>query len=183
MSPLKNTITLAVAGTLIAVSGAMGGGVARADTALSNTEASQPVEAQGEIVLTLDLYGEETHMTLQDLQALGDESFDTATIWTTGPQRFTGVSLATLVAGLSLSSEMIEAQAVNDYSVQIPLSDAVQGGPIIAYKRNGKTMSLRGKGPLWLVYPYDSNPAYRTEAVYSRSIWQLDRLTVKSATE
>jgi hypothetical protein len=37
-------------------------------------------------------------------------------------------------------------------------------------------MSMRNKGPLWLVYPYDSNVALQTEAVYARSIWQLVRI-------
>ncbi len=183
MTPLKNKMTLAVAGALIAFGAAIAGSGAQADSASTAAGTSQPVEAQGEILLTLDLNGEETHLTLQDLEALGAESFETATIWTTGPQRFTGVSLATLVAGLSVSAGTLDARAVNEYSVEIPLSDAVQGGPIVAYQRNGKTMSLRSKGPLWLVYPYDSNPAYRTEAVYSRSIWQLDSLTLKPAAE
>ncbi|MGE4326166.1 MAG: oxidoreductase, partial [Pseudodonghicola sp.] len=29
------------------------------------------------------------------------------------------------------------------------------------------------------VYPYDTNPAYQGEVTYSRSIWQLDRITVE----
>ncbi|MGB1266126.1 MAG: oxidoreductase, partial [Nereida ignava] len=49
-------------------------------------------------------------------------------------------------------------------------------GPIIAYKQNGSEMSRRRKGPLWIVYPYDDKKSYQTETVYSRSIWQLDRL-------
>ena len=53
------------------------------------------------------------------------------------------------------------------------------GGPIIAYERNGKEMSVRSKGPLWIVYPYDSNPSYKTEAIYSRSIWQLEGIVLK----
>jgi hypothetical protein len=68
------------------------------------------------------------------------------------------------------------ASAINDYSVEIPLSDAVKGGPIIAYSIDGKEMSLRDKGPLWVIYPYDSNSDFRSEVVYLRSIWQLDRL-------
>jgi len=39
-------------------------------------------------------------------------------------------------------------------------------------------MSAREKGPVWLVYNYDSDPAFRTETVYSRSVWQLDRITI-----
>ena len=43
---------------------------------------------------------------------------------------------------------------------------------------NGDVMLVRNKGPLWVVYPYDENPEYRSEVIYSRSIWQLDRIEV-----
>ncbi|KIC11146.1 oxidoreductase [Leisingera sp. ANG-M1] len=117
--------------------------------------------------------------TIDDLRSLAPVTFETETIWTSGPQQFTGVPLAVLMERMGVSSGQLEAHAVNDYSVQIPVSDAVAGGPIVAYERNGAEMSLRNKGPLWVVYPYDSNPAYRTEEVYSRSIWQLDRIVIR----
>ena len=66
----------------------------------------------------------------------------------------------------------------HDYAVEIPVSDSVEDGPILAYELNGAPMSVRDKGPLWLVYPYDQNPEYRSEVIYSRSIWQLDRIEV-----
>ncbi len=117
--------------------------------------------------------------TIEDLRALAPVTFETETIWTTGPQQFTGVPLAVLVGRMDVSSGQLVAHAVNDYAVEIPVSDAVAGGPIVAFERNGAEMSLRNKGPLWVVYPYDSNPAYRTEEVYSRSIWQLDRIVIQ----
>lgn len=117
--------------------------------------------------------------TIEDLRALDPVTFETETIWTTGPQQFTGVPLAVLMARMGVSGGLMVAHAVNDYSVDIPVSDAVEGGPIVAFERNGAEMSLRNKGPLWVVYPYDSNPAYRTEEVYSRSIWQLDRIVIQ----
>jgi hypothetical protein len=40
-------------------------------------------------------------------------------------------------------------------------------------------MTVRDKGPLWIVYPYDAKPEYRQELIYSRSIWQLDHIEVK----
>jgi hypothetical protein len=40
-------------------------------------------------------------------------------------------------------------------------------------------MSLREKGPLWIIYPFDSSPEYQTELIYSRSIWQLNRIEVQ----
>lgn len=117
--------------------------------------------------------------TIADLRALDPVTFETETIWTTGPQQFTGVPLAVLMERMGVSGGQLVAHAVNNYSVEIPVSDAVEGGPIVAFERNGAEMSLRNKGPLWVVYPYDSNPDYRTEEVYSRSIWQLDRIVIR----
>ena len=70
----------------------------------------------------------------------------------------------------------ISAVAINDYSVDIPVSDAEEGGPIIAYAMDGQPMSRRDKGPLWVIYPYSSSSKFRSEVIYSRSIWQLDRI-------
>lgn len=112
------------------------------------------------------------------LEALGETTFTTTTPWTDGEQTFTGVSLKALVDALEVEDGSLAATAINDYAVEIPFSDAVEGGPIIAYLRNGEEMSVRDKGPLWVVYPYDLNEDYRSEEIYSRSIWQLDRIVV-----
>ncbi|MGR3759159.1 molybdopterin-dependent oxidoreductase [Roseobacteraceae bacterium NS-SX3] len=142
--------------------------------------ASQRSDSQP-VVLYVDLPGDAAvhEFTLDDLRALPAASFETATIWTSGPQQFSGVPLSALLQHLGVYGGVIEARAVNDYAVEIPVSDAVPDGPILAYERNGALMPVRDKGPLWLVYPYDSDPGYRTEAVYSRSIWQLERIVVK----
>jgi hypothetical protein len=110
------------------------------------------------------------------LQDLGTTSFDTSTIWTEGVSEFSGVNLATLLHLLGISSGNLAMVAVNDYSVNVPVADAVANGPIIAFAVNGKPMSLRDKGPLWLVYPYDLNKDYQSETIYARSIWQLVRI-------
>ena len=109
---------------------------------------------------------------LEMLEALESDSFETSTIWTEGTIAFEGV----LVEVLGIEGETLRATAINDYAIEVPLSDAVEDGPIVAYRMNGETMSVRDKGPLWLVYPYDLNADYRTEVIYSRSIWQLDRM-------
>lgn len=112
------------------------------------------------------------------LRALPETTFETSTIWTDGVHTFTGVSLADLMVELGVEDGMLVATAINDYAVEIPVSDATEGGPIIAYLMDGKEMTVRDKGPLWVIYPYDSNADYRSEVVYSRSIWQLDRLEI-----
>lgn len=182
----KRLLSLAFGGGLAVLVGLFAGDAAWAGSTSDDTTPA----LQGDVMLTISRVGENAsveQLTLTEMKGFEAETFETSTIWTTGPQSFTGVPLADLLAHFNLAADTpgltIEARAVNDYMVEIPLSDAIAGGPIVAYLRNGKTMSLRGKGPLWLVYPYDSNAAYRTEAVYSRSIWQLDNLTVKPKAE
>jgi hypothetical protein len=112
------------------------------------------------------------------LKAMPTDTFATSTIWTEGTPEFTGVPLVDLLAAVGSEGETIRAVALNDYGVEIPVSDAVEGGPIVAYAMDGAAMSVRDKGPLWIVYPYDSDPDYRTETIYSRSIWQLHEVEV-----
>jgi len=116
---------------------------------------------------------------LAELQAFPVVSFETETIWTEGVQQFTGVSLLALMSHLDITEGILELQAINDYVVEFPVSGAVEGGPIVAYERNGALMSRRDKGPLWIVFPYDSDPAYQTEEIFSKSVWQLVRIIVK----
>lgn len=115
---------------------------------------------------------------LEMLQALGAVEYQTTTIWTEGKQTFTGVKLGTLMEALQVEGGVIKATAINDYSVEIPFDDAENGTALIAYLRNGDPMSVRDKGPLWIVYNFDSEAALQSEVYYSRSIWQLDRIEV-----
>ena len=128
------------------------------------------------VVLSIEKGEREYRLTLEDIKAFTPVTFETETIWTHGVQSFEGVRLKDLLDSINISNGQLRAIAVNDYAVNIPVADAVSDGPIIAYKQNGAEMSRRRKGPLWIVYPYDDKKSYQTETVYSRSIWQLDRL-------
>jgi hypothetical protein len=120
------------------------------------------------------------HLDLADLDAMPQESFVTGTLWTEGETRFSGVPLAVLLdqAGIGDDATRIELVALNDYKVEIPLDEIEDTRPIVATRMDGKVMAVRDKGPYWLVYPYDEDIRYRTEAIYARSIWQLGQLRV-----
>ncbi|MGR3460904.1 MAG: hypothetical protein ACU0AX_14030 [Roseovarius sp.] len=118
-----------------------------------------------------------------DMAALPQTAFTTQTIWTEGIQRFKGVSLATLLARTGITARRLDLVAVNDYTVSLSVDEIGPVYPVVAHSRNGAPMSLRDKGPFWLVYDYDSNPDFQRETVYMRSIWQLDRITVYPAAE
>lgn len=140
---------------------------------------------EGDVILTVTGAITQTNagaaaaFDLAMLQAFAAIEIETTTIWTEGVQTFVGVELDDLLAAVGAEGAVLRAIALNDYAVDIPVTDAVDGGPVIAYLRNGAAMSLRDKGPLWIVYPYDSAPEYQSELIYSRSIWQLDRIEVR----
>jgi hypothetical protein len=129
-------------------------------------------------LLTVTHQGESRSFDRAALAALGMEKIETTTIWTEGTQTFEGVPLHALAKEFDATDGIFRATAVNDYTIEIPLSDAVENGPILAMLKNGAQMSLRENGPLWVIYPYDTNADYRSELIYSRSIWQLDRIEI-----
>lgn len=141
-------------------------------------------EPQGEVVLTISGGIEHTNapgaarFDLDMLRALPQTRFNTGTIWTEGSAEFTGIELDDLLGHVGAGGTTLSAVALNDYKVEIPTADAREGGPIVAYEMDGKTISRREKGPLWIIYPFDDNPDYQSEVIYSRSIWQLDRIEV-----
>jgi hypothetical protein len=115
-------------------------------------------------------------LDLDHLKALPQHSFTTSTTWTDGRSTYQGVLLKDLIAAVGAYGTTITITALDDYANSMPMTDAKDDGPILAYLVNGKTMSIRDKGPLWLMYPFDDNPDYRNEEVYAHSIWQIAKI-------
>lgn len=138
----------------------------------------------GEVILTLsgDIGRTNAEGTLVLDQALLDtltqHEFATSTIWTEGVITFRGVLLRDLLAASDAQGSTLTLTALNDYSVSMPAADATADGPLVAYRMNGAPMPVRDKGPVWLLYPYDTHPEFRSELTYARSIWQLAHIEV-----
>ena len=113
------------------------------------------------------------------LEAMGMVSFTTATPWNTAPVTFEGVPLDKLMAAVGANGDHITALALNDYATDIPMADFARYHTILALKRDGDYMPVKDKGPLFIVYPYDSSPELKQQMFYSRSAWQLSRIIVK----
>ncbi|WP_246831350.1 molybdopterin-dependent oxidoreductase [Pseudotabrizicola formosa] len=112
------------------------------------------------------------------IEAMGVVTVHTGTIWTDGTSEFQGVELFRLLSQLGADGSTLRLVALNDYAVDIPATEAVEGGPVLAFRMDGKDLSPRDKGPLWMIYPYDVNTAYKNEVSYSRSVWQLSSIEV-----
>lgn len=153
-------------------------------SAMSQTAPGTLPAPKGEVILTV--HGgisvtngnAEAALDKAMIEAMGVVTVHTGTIWTDGTSEFQGVELSNLLAHLGADGSMLRLSALNDYAVEIPASEAVDGGPVLAFRMDGKDLSPRDKGPLWMIYPYDVNSAYKNEVSYTRSIWQLSRIEV-----
>ena len=113
------------------------------------------------------------------LTKLPQTSFNTKTPWYAQPRKFTGVLLKDLLASVGGTGTTLKAMALNDYRVEIPAEDWLQHGAMLAYRLDDKPMTVREKGPLVIIYPFDERREVRTAVHYSRAVWQLRSLELR----
>jgi hypothetical protein len=151
----------------------------RSATASDLPAPSGPVilTVSGNIGHTTD--GSKAVFDLAMLQSLGTVTIDTATPWTDGVQHFEGVLLRDVLKRVSAAGQTLVATAINNYMTEIPASDAQKYDAILAFRQNGQILTLRSKGPLFVIYPFDRDSDLRREEIYDRSIWQLTSIEVR----
>lgn len=164
-----------LASVFLIAAGLMGTAAARAGT-LPAAQGDVILTVTGAITATND--GDTAGLDVALLDSLPQHEFSTSTIWTEGVDTYEGVLLKDLLAAVGATGTGLLAKALNDYEIGFPVAEATEEGPLLAYRTNGELMSVREKGPIWLIYPYDTVAEFRTEQTYARSIWQLDRLMI-----
>lgn len=123
--------------------------------------------------------GDRADFDMDMLAALPQRSFVTNTPWYKEARKFTGPLLRDVLAAVGAQGKTLRAVALNDYKVELPLEDARRFDVVMARLLDDKPMPVRDKGPLFIIYPFDSNEELRSELYYSRSAWQLKTLEVE----
>lgn len=137
-------------------------------------------QAQQESVFVVEnnATGQLTSFDRSSLEAMRQVTYRTSTIWTDGVLEFRGVPLSEVLQAAGVTSGNVVFVATNDYSAEMPVEEVTADVPLLALTINGHSMTLRDKGPVWLVFPYDQSTEYQSEVVYSRSVWQMVRIEV-----
>jgi hypothetical protein len=116
---------------------------------------------------------------MEMLNALAQHTTVTETPWTEGEVSFAGPLGRAILEAVGASGTELEVTALNDYAAKVPVADLVENDVILATTMDGKPMSVRDKGPLFLIYPFDQNPDLFNEIYFNRSVWQIKSITVK----
>lgn len=157
---------------------------AAAFAALSSTSALALEKPTGDVILTVT--GHVTHANVDGtaqfdaamLDKLASRTGQMETPWTTGKVTFSGPLLRAILDEAGAEGGKMTVKALNDYAVDVPMEDA-KFDTILATTMDGKPMSVRDKGPLFLIYPFDSNPELYNEKYFSRSVWQIKEIEVQ----
>ncbi|MGS3183800.1 molybdopterin-binding oxidoreductase [Aeromonas taiwanensis] len=115
----------------------------------------------------------EAVLTRAEFEALPQTEVKTGTPWTEGEHLYRGVLLRDLLGAYGLKSQEIKALAINDYWAVLPKADGDKYAVLLAEKQDGKPLTLRNKGPLWIVYPLSDHPELDKELYHNRMVWQL----------
>ena len=116
----------------------------------------------------------EVRFSEADLLALPQVTIRTRTEFTDNVTEFVGPlardAIASIGAGAATKVHLV---AANDYSIDIPLSDFIDYDVILALQTDGKRLTIRDKGPIWLMYPLDDHAELQDPMYNNRLIWQL----------
>ena len=113
-----------------------------------------------------------------ELEAHDTAVIETTTPWTEDVVRFSGPRLSSLAALAEAPVAEARLSALNDYTITVPAQDWATWTPVLATRADGAPMRVRDKGPLWLIYPLDADPALRTQRYHARMIWQVRELVL-----
>lgn len=107
------------------------------------------------------------------LEGIAGRETTTQTPWYDEVHTFTGPLLSEVVAAVGAEGRDLRVQALNGYEAIIPAADIATLPIILATRIDGEALSVRDKGPVFVVYPFDLGPQLYNETYFSRSVWQV----------
>lgn len=136
--------------------------------------------AADEVILTLinpkisGVHGR-IQFTRADLLALEQKTIKTGNDYVDGTPVFRGPVAASVIGMIgNTGAKKVQLTSRNDYSVTLALDELTDYQAILALEMDGKALTRRDRGPIWLMYPMDAHPELQDPAFNSRLIWQVE---------
>ena len=122
----------------------------------------------------------EKTVTMAELRALPQVTLNVDTEWYDGTRAFSGPLARDVVQIIGKGTgTTAHLTAINDYAIDVPLQDFDKYDVILALDMDGVALSIRDKGPIWIMYPMNDHPELRDPVTNGKLIWQLVRLEVQ----
>lgn len=139
----------------------------------------------GDVVLTVTgkiankNNGDAADFDMAMLDKLPQATIVTLNDWVTDKHTYKGPVGTELLKLLGATGTQLKVVALNDYVTTIPVEDFTKYGLILATTDNGQPMSVRDKGPIFVIYPFSDHPELEDQVFISRSAWQVKSIEVQ----
>ncbi|HBS4005834.1 TPA: molybdopterin-dependent oxidoreductase [Klebsiella pneumoniae] len=141
-------------------------------------KAVQPDYKYGDLRVTEQNTHREVIIDKATFDSLPVSKIVTSTPWQK-KSTFSGVSFSDILKYAGMKGSRLKVHALNDYWVEIPMSDVVNYNILLASKIDGKDFSIRDFGPYFVIYPVDERREELNSPVkFSKFVWQVDSITV-----
>jgi hypothetical protein len=125
--------------------------------------------------------GEELQFDLATLESLGLVEYNVDDPFVKKNIAYTGVLISQIleIAGAPKDASVLTLTALDDYSVDMKVADALKWPFIVAIKADGKYMPIDKNGPLISVIPFNDFPELDHLTYDAVWVWSLHKITVK----
>ena len=136
-----------------------------------------PAQAADRLFTLVKVDGQEIEITRELFDEIGITNFSTKLVGGDGNRhQASGVLIRDLLNHFKIEGKFLRVLALNKYEADIPLSDTNKYDVVFATKINGRRLSVREKGPAWVIYPMSDKSELDSGLIALRSVWQIDRV-------
>jgi hypothetical protein len=123
--------------------------------------------------------GKTAEFDMAMLEALPGRTAKVSTPWAEGVNAFQGPLARAVLEAVGAEGTKLKVTALNDYSAEVPAEDFIKLNVILALKKNDAYLPVRNQGPIFVIYPFDTNPGLYNEVYFGRSVWQVKSIEVQ----
>ena len=113
------------------------------------------------------------------LDQLSQHGFFTGTPWTGQKHHFSGVLLSDLLNYLGAEGENVRVIALNDYHNDLSMNMVRKHPFLLSTRLDGEIITVRDKGPLWVMLPLSEHSEYDTKRYHEMLVWQVKQLDIQ----
>jgi len=117
--------------------------------------------------------------TLNQLLQLPQHDITTKLPWTSESNTYSGPYLKDVLQSAKTTGQWISLHALDYYNVSLNFQQIERFNPILALKKDGRLLTVRSKGPIWLLLPVDDYPELNAAIYNDYMIWHLVKIGVE----
>ena len=112
-------------------------------------------------------------MDVGSLEAIGMHSFGTSVTWGRHRHVFSGLPLGVLLSYVGASGKSVRVTGLDDSRAFITMEDITATAPLLATRIDGYPIPRNERGPILLVYQFESFDAPHRDLLASQCVWHV----------